>query len=116
LVIVISDFLDAAGFEGALKVLRDLRQDVLAVHVLSPEELAPPIDGEVVLVDAEDGSVTERALTAAHLAAYQQMLEAYCVALKHYCERNGWMYLRTTTDADFEDLVLQALRVEGLIR
>jgi uncharacterized protein (DUF58 family) len=116
LIVVISDFLDPAGFEPSLAVLRNLRQDVLALHLVSPEELKPQPADEVELVDAEDGSRIVERVTPALIAAYRQAFDEHCAAIDTYCSKNGWGYVRASTDSSFEDLVLSALRKEGLLR
>jgi uncharacterized protein (DUF58 family) len=116
LAVLISDFLDPAGFEPALDVLRNLHQDVLALHVIAREELEPDFAEEVELVDAEDGSAIVERVTPALLAAYRQALEQHGAAIDAYCNRQGWGYVRAVTDSSFEDLVLRALRKEGLLR
>lgn len=117
LIVVISDFLDPAGFEPGLRVLRNLRQDVLAVQLVSPGDFEPAAPGsEVVLVDAEDEGETLKYMTPALLLAYRQAFEAHSAALGAYCARNAWGHVRATTDTNIEELVLHALRKEGLLR
>jgi uncharacterized protein (DUF58 family) len=116
LIVVISDFLDPAGFESGLGVLRNLRQDVLALHLESPQESLPGAEDELVLVDAEDGSELRQRVTPAIAAAYHEACERHSAAINTYCNRQGWAYVRASTDSSFEELVLSALRKEGLIR
>src|SRR5262245_15718650 len=116
LAVLISDFLDPAGFAPALDVLRNLHQDVLALHLVAREELEPDFTEDVELVDAEDGSTIVERMTPALLAAYRQALEQHGAAIDAYCNRQGWGYVRAVTDSSFEDLVLRALRREGLLR
>ena len=54
LVVVISDFLDPAGWERMLRSVRG-RHEVLAVEVLDPRELELPPVGLLTLVDPETG-------------------------------------------------------------
>jgi uncharacterized protein (DUF58 family) len=54
LVVVISDFLDPAGWERPLRSVRG-RHEVLAVEVLDPRELELPPVGLLTLVDPETG-------------------------------------------------------------
>jgi len=117
LIVVISDYLDPAGFEPGLRMLRNLRQDVLALQVISPSdfELAA-VDSEVVLVDAEDAGESRLHITAALMQAYRQAFDAHCAAISAYCDKNGWGHVRAMTDMQIEALVLHALRKEGLLR
>lgn len=117
LIVAISDFLDPAGFEPGLRVLRNLRQDVLALQLISPSDFAPAGgDEEVVFVDAEQGGETRLRITPALLLAYRQALDAHCAAIGAYCDKNRWGYVRAMTDSSAEALVLSALHKEGLLR
>src|SRR5262249_5050981 len=57
LAVVVSDFLDPAGYEAGLRALMERRFDIHVVHVLAPEELEPPFGGDLELIDAESGEV-----------------------------------------------------------
>ena len=117
LIVAISDFLDPAGFEPGLQVLRNLRQDVLALQLVSPSDFdIAGAEDEVVLVDAEYGDEVKQRVTPALLSAYRLAFDAHCAAISGYCDRNGWGYVRAMTDASVEALVLRALRKEGLLR
>lgn len=110
LAVVISDFFDPHGIRAALDTVRYRRQDVLAVHVLSPEDIVPPLNGEVTLVDAETREDRDVTVTPALLSAYQQEFDTYCAELERYCTLYGFGYVRTVTEVPFEDLILQVLR------
>ena len=117
LIVVISDYLDPAGFEPGLRVLRNLRQDVLALQVISPGDFEPAgADSEVVLVDSEGNGESRHRMTPALLQAYRQAFDSHCAAIADYCNKNGWGHVRAMTDAPIEALVLHALRKEGLLR
>jgi uncharacterized protein (DUF58 family) len=116
LVVLISDFLDPAGFEEAFAVLRRFRHAVVVLHVMSPEEREPQLPEEAVLVDAEDGTATEVEITPALLAAYRETFEKHAQEIEDYCRKYGWSYARALTEVRFEDLVLRVLREEGLLR
>jgi uncharacterized protein (DUF58 family) len=116
LAVLISDFLDPAGFEEGFAVLRRFRHDVVALHVMSAEERDPQLPEEVVLVDAEEGTATEVEITPALLAAYRETFEQHAREIEAYCRKYGWGYARVLTEVPFEDLVLRLLREEGLLR
>ena len=117
LIVVISDFLDPAGFEPGLRVLRNLRQDVLALQLVSPSDFdLAGVDEEVVLVDAENGDQSRHRITPALLRDYRQAFDSHCAAISTYCDKNRWGYVRAMTDTSAEALVLSALHQEGLLR
>lgn len=108
--VVISDFLDPHGVLSAFDVVRYRRQDLLAVHVVSPADAAPPLNGEITLVDSETGVHQDLTVTPALLRAYEQEFATYAAEIERYCTLYGFGYVRTVTDYPFEDLVLQVLR------
>lgn len=116
LVIVASDFLDRGGFESAFQVIRQFGHDVFAAHIVSPEDRDPSFGDDVVLVDAEDGSSVKAHLTPELMSAYRSGFAKYCAGIESFCRSHGWGYLRADTDAPFEQLMLRALRHEGLLR
>lgn len=116
LVVVISDFLDTDGFEPALAVLRNLGQEVLALHLVAREEFEPAFVGEVELIDAEDGSAVVERITPALAEAYRQAFAQHGADIDAYCSRRGWGYVQAITDSSIEDLVWRALRKEGLLQ
>ena len=116
LVVVVSDFLDEEGFSRAFDMLRYFRQDLIAVHVHTPEEARPDLPDEVLLEDAEFGTSQRVRITPALLEAYANQFEEHCEEVGAYCRKNGWGYLRTTTDVPFEDLILQVFRQGRFLR
>ncbi len=116
MVIIASDFLDRAGFEPAFQVIRKFRHDVFAVHLVSPEDRAPTVGDDVVLVDSEEGAAAQVRVTSDLLSAYRRGFGQYCAEIESFCRTHGWGYLRADTDAPFEHLMLRVLREEGLLR
>ena len=116
LVIVISDFLDREGYEQSFQVIRQFRHDVFALHVTSPEEADPAPGEEVLLVDSEIGGATQLRVTPEIVRAYRETFQSYCAEIEGFCRNHGWGYLRTLTSVPFEELMLKALREQGLLR
>ncbi len=116
LVILISDFLDRQGFEASFQAIREYRHDVFAIHVTSPDEDEPALDGEVLLVDSELGHSLRTLVTPELIRAYHETFTRYCAEIEGFCRSHGWGYLRASTQASFEQLMLKALREEGLLR
>jgi uncharacterized protein (DUF58 family) len=110
LAVVISDFFDSNGFEGGLDVLRHFRHDVFAIHIASADEAEPQLQGDLLLVDAEDRMKRDITVTPALLRAYRAEFERHCKTVESYCGRYELGYVRTITDFPFEDLVLRIFR------
>jgi uncharacterized protein (DUF58 family) len=110
LAVVISDFMDQNGFEGAIDILRHFRHDIFIIHVASHEEINPVLKGELLLVDSENQTAREITITPALLAAYQAEYNRFCQQLETYSSRYQLGYVRTATDFPFEELILKVFR------
>lgn len=115
-VIVVSDFLDRKGYQDAVRFFVARKMDVFCLQVLSPQELDPPLAGDLKLIDAEDGEETEVTVSGPLLAAYKRNLQAFMGGLKEFCHKRGARYLCASTAMPFERLVLDQLRLHGIIR
>ncbi len=113
--VVISDFFDP-NWEKGIRTLLGRRYQVVLLQVLDTEEVTPSLLGDVRLVDAETGETREVSVTPTLLAQYETALTAFCGQLSDLANRHGMDYIRTTTDAPLEDLLLKTLRGSGLLR
>ena len=113
--VVLSDFFIKDGFEDGLKYLSSGKYDLFCVQVLSPQEIEPDLQGDLKLVDLEDGDAAEVSITQPLVKRYKANLNAYCLALKEYVTRRGGTYLFSSTAVPFQTLVLNYLRERGLL-
>jgi uncharacterized protein (DUF58 family) len=116
IVLLLSDFLDKAGYEEGFRFLLGRNYDLYAVQMLSPEEIEPAIVGDLRLTDVEDDDVAEVTVSRALINRYKQNLQAYCGQLKEYCTRRGMTYLFTSTAVPFDQIVLSYFRKRGLLK
>ena len=110
LAVVLSDFLDPAGYEDGLRALIGRHFQVSAVQILAPEELAPTTFGDVRFIDSETGAHQEVTFGKYRLKAYQQSVENYCQRLREYCRGRGINFFRAASNTPLETLLLQQLR------
>jgi len=115
LVVLISDFLDEAGFERPLNLLRHHRYEPVAVQVLAREEVDPPQGGDWRLIDSETGAAVEISLGRRALQMYRARLDAYTSGLERFCRATGVACLRAIADQNFEDLILKYFRDARLV-
>jgi uncharacterized protein (DUF58 family) len=113
--VVLSDFFDP-GWEKGVRALLSRRFQVVLLQVLDPREVEPDLLGDLRLVDAETRESREISVTPGLLAKYRAALDQFCGRLEDLANRHGMDYVRTTTDAPFEDLLLKTLRSAGLLR
>jgi len=116
IVIILSDFLvPQSSYEEGLKALIHGNFDVNVIHIMSEDELHPPLSGELRLQDAETGDIKEVTVTDRMLERYQKRLTAFCHSLNQFCAKNNITYLQANTNLPFEDLILRTLRREQIL-
>ncbi len=108
--IVLSDFLDPAGYEPGLTALIGRGFQVNAVQILSPEELNPTTYGDLRLVDSETGGLQEVTFGRFRLKAYQQTVQNYIQRLREFCSPRGISFFSVSSDTSLEQLLLKQLR------
>ena len=108
--IVLSDFLDPAGYEPGLTALIGRGFQVSAVQILAPEEVNPTTYGDLRLVDSETGAVQEVTFGKFRLNTYKQTVQNYIQRLREFCQARGINFFTTTSDAPLEKLLLKQLR------
>ncbi len=114
--VVISDFLFKEGYEQGLRLLLGRGYDLFAVQVLSPQEVAPTIGGDLRLRDTEDGDVAEVTISAGLLKRYKANLSAWCDQLRMFCARREISLLTVQSDTPVDTMVLDYMRKRGLLR
>jgi hypothetical protein len=108
--LVLSDFLDPAGYEAGLTALIGRGFQVTAIQILAPEELDPTTFGDLRLVDAETGAETEVTFGKYRMAAYRQTVANYLERLREYCTGRGVRFATVGSNVDLGELLLKQLR------
>lgn len=116
LVVVLSDFLTPEGFEDGLGRLHHGGHEVWAIHVEAPDEVHPPWQGDVALVDAETGREARVRMTPEAVARYQARRHEFLRRFERWATERGIARLRTTTDVAVDELVLDVFRRGGFLR
>jgi uncharacterized protein (DUF58 family) len=116
IVVLVSDLMDKSGYEPALRYLVSRNMDVYVIHVLSAEELDPAVQGDLRLVDCEDGDQAEITVSAALLDRYRKTLAAFVASAREFCLCRGMFYLLAKNEVPVEEMVTGYLRQRGLVR
>jgi uncharacterized protein (DUF58 family) len=113
--ILISDLYDPAGFEQGINRLRYGRFEAHVIHVRDRSDAAPPLHGEVDIVDAETSESRQVTVTPRLLARYAQAHAAYVERVRTFClrKRVGLSSIDTRTPVD--EAMLRLLRHGGLV-
>jgi uncharacterized protein (DUF58 family) len=108
-VVLLSDLLDPA----ADKVIRELAatgSELIVLHILSPDELDPTMEGDVRLVDVETGDGIDVTVDLATIDDYKARLAAWQESFADLASRRGATYVPISTDLPLAELVFAELR------
>ena len=108
--VVLSDFLDPAGYAAGLGALVARGFQVSAVQILAPDEINPTAFGDLRLVDSETGGKQEVTFGRYRLAAYQRTVQNFCQRLREFCKSRGIHCFMAPSDTSLEQLLLKQLR------
>jgi hypothetical protein len=114
--VLITDLMDKNGYQSALRFLLTQQMDVYVIHVLCPEELDPPMKGDLKLIDCEDAEIAEITISQPLLERYRKTLASFIGGAREFCSRRGMTYMTASTQTPVETLVLKHLRQRGLVR
>lgn len=111
-----SDGLYEHGIERTISSLIGAGQEVVFVHILSPEELRPSLQGELKLIDSEQRTGKDVAIGAGVLQAYKRAVTEHCDMIRACCGQRGAAYLLVDSGLPLEQNALQLLRQSGLVK
>jgi uncharacterized protein (DUF58 family) len=112
LVVVVSDFLGAPGWERPIKALA-ARHDVMAVEITDPRDLELPAVGQVTLVDPESGRTKRVQATRALTERFAVVAADHRHAVAAGLRRAGAAHLWLSTDRDWvTDLLRFVMRIK----
>lgn len=114
--LVFSDFFFKEGYEDGLRRLVGHGYDVYCIQVLSPQELEPPVTGDLRLKDVEDADLAEVTISAPLMKRYKANLAAYCQELNAFCLRRDMQMLTVRSDTPIDVLILDYLRKRGVVK
>jgi uncharacterized protein (DUF58 family) len=110
-----SDLLDP-GWKEALGALTSRPFEVTVMHILAPQEIAPELDGDFKLVDAEGGEPIEISADLGLIQRYRENLESWRAEIESYCGGRGMNYLKVDTAVPVEEFVTSQLRRRSVLR
>lgn len=116
LVFLISDLFSPGGYRDGLAQLQGRGYEVTLLHLLAPEEVDPPLAGDLRLIDAETGVPQDVTLDGSLREMYRQRVAAWRSEIEAYCLKRGAHYVPILTHTAWDELVLYHLRQRGLIK
>jgi uncharacterized protein (DUF58 family) len=110
LAVVLSDFLDPAGYESGLSALVGRGFQLDLVQILAPDELSPATFGDLRLVDSETGATQEVTFGRYRMKDYQQTVQNFIQRLREFCQSRGINFFTVSSSTPLEELLLKQLR------
>ena len=108
-VILLSDLLDPAA-DRVIRELAATGSELIVLHILSPEELEPQLEGDLRLVDVETGAGVDVTVDLPTLDAYKARLAAWKAGFADLAAKRRASYVDLPSDANLADLMFNELR------
>ncbi len=115
LAILITDLLSPDGYQDGLSALQGRGYEVTVLHLMTPDELDPPLTGDLRLIDNETGDGQDVTLDAAMQDLYRRRLLAWRDEIAAHCMNRDVHYLFVRTDTPWETVVLYDLRRAAVV-
>ncbi len=116
LAFVISDLFSPSGYRDGLGQLQGRGYEVSVLHLLSPDEIDPPLAGDLRLIDVETGNPQDVTLDGTLRDLYRKRVATWRDEIESHCLKRRVNYIPVTTDLAWDELVLHHLRRQGLIK
>jgi uncharacterized protein (DUF58 family) len=108
-VVLMSDLLDPAA-DRVIRELAATRSELIVLHILSPDEIDPQLEGDLRLVDTETGAGVDITADLATLDAYRSRLAAWKESFADLAARRRASYVDLSSDVPLNDLIFAELR------
>lgn len=101
---ILSDFFSQDGYKNSVKSLKYKKQEVILIHILSPQEIFPQHEGNIKFVDSETQEIREVTVNERILQEYKTILKEFQNEIKEFCLGLGVGYKQISTDSSIIDI------------
>ncbi len=108
-VVLLSDLLDPAA-DRVIRELAATGSELIILHILSPDELDPALEGDLRLVDSETGERVDITADLATIDAYRERLVAWKAGFADLAAKRRASYVDLSSDVNLADLMFAELR------
>jgi uncharacterized protein (DUF58 family) len=113
-VILLSDLLDPAA-DRIIRELAATGSELIVLHILSPDELDPALEGDLRLVDVESGDGIDVTVDLATLDAYKARLTAWKQEFADLAAKRRASYVDLSSDTNLAVLMFNELRRRNVL-
>ncbi len=116
LVVLISDLFAVDGYESGLRQLLSRGHEAALIHVLSPDEVDPPLAGDLQLMDIETNAEQDVSVDGGLRNLYRARVQAWIQSTQADCRKHGIRYLDLVTSQPWEQALLLEMRRTGMVK
>jgi uncharacterized protein (DUF58 family) len=116
LVVLISDLFATDGYESGLRQLLSRGHEAALIHILSPDEVDPPLAGDLQLVDIETNAEQDVSIDGGLRNLYRARVQAWIQSTQADCRKHGIRYLDLVTSQPWEQALLLEMRRTGVVK
>lgn len=113
--IIISDFLDPAGMEPALRYLKYKKQQIVLIQILSEQEVHITQEGSLNLIDSETGETVKVTVNRKMIEAYEQELSKLKSGLFRLARKYEAVYIFATTAEPIDRVLFDGMQSAGFV-
>lgn len=119
--VLISDFFskdttdkNVENILDAIRYLRYMKQEVILLHVLSPQEMSPELEGTMGLIDSETKEMLRITATSRLCKQYKEVFDRFCIKLEQAAKKYQAHYIRMCSDETIEQFIYRGIK-KGLL-
>lgn len=109
IVVLLSDLLDPAA-DRIIRELAATGSELIVLHILSRDELDPPLEGDLRLIDAETRDAVDITADLATIDTYKSRLAAWKADLAELAAKRRASYVDLPSDVNLAELMFAELR------
>lgn len=113
--IIISDFLDPAGIEPALRYLKYKKQQIVLIQILAEQEVHITQEGSLNLIDSETGETVKVTVNRKMIEAYEQELSKLKSGLFRLARKYEAGYIFATTAESIDRVLFDGMQSAGFV-
>ncbi|NLG33522.1 MAG: DUF58 domain-containing protein [Syntrophomonadaceae bacterium] len=114
--LVLTDFINIEDLFKGLNYLGSLKQEIILLQILSPDETDPSYYGDWRLIDCETGNKKEVTISTAMLNRYHKKLKSLTDEIKGFCSQRQIYYAQISSESPLEDIILRDMPRAGILK
>ncbi|MEM7347042.1 MAG: DUF58 domain-containing protein [Chloroflexota bacterium] len=116
LLFLLTDFFSPNGYEQGISALGNAGHEINILHLLSPDEIDPPLTGDLRLYDTETEATQEITINPTMRRLYRERLAAWQADIERTCFSRNINYIQLNTSLAFEAVIFNYLQQRGFVR